>query len=592
MLELKHISKKFQDRVIIDDLSITFPDVGFIGIKGESGCGKSTLLYIIGMLDRDYEGEVFYQQQLIDDPSLFIRQHVSYMMQNKDIIEALNVKENIVLSALISQKYYSSLELFKIVRQLSIHEYLKRHPSQLSGGQLKRVSIAKALLKKSEIILCDEPTGALHLTQAHEVMKILKKVSSHSLVIIVSHDDDLLKMYCDSVLTLKNGQLKGRMRKQPTRVFDPPHKHKSPLWFYPLKQCLHQKYKLLFLLIFQWLIILSFFLIVTAFQGVFDAITLSEQQAADKRIISVERKDGQAFLELISDPDIYHVQYNYYLDRLDIKSYQTLHASLQFLPLQNDHILLKEGRMPQTTNEILITAQLQKELKQQETLQLSYQDYIKEMRIVGVLQDSFFKQNIIYCYYQYQEEVSFLRDDYTLLTETNKDQERNVYQKLSRSYFAYSEIIEKIDNYQSLLSLAQIVAGVFIAVSFFISLLFIGIVESIIYIERKHDTAYLLSLGLPKRRLFLLGLSEAFLLGLVVSIGGILLSQIAFYYINEVYCLKQHLLFELSLHSFFISQYDLYLIIAICYMMMSIIGICIPMKQMMKVDMIDVLREE
>ena len=84
MLELKNICKQYQQTTIIDHLSVTFPDTGMIGIQGKSGCGKSTLLYIMGMLDEDYQGEIFYNGEKITDRKAFVSQHVSFMMQNKD----------------------------------------------------------------------------------------------------------------------------------------------------------------------------------------------------------------------------------------------------------------------------------------------------------------------------------------------------------------------------------------------------------------------------------------------------------------------------------------------------------------------------
>ena len=83
MLELKNICKQYQQTTIIDHLSVTFPDTGMIGIQGKSGCGKSTLLYIMGMLDEDYQGEIFYNGEKITDRKAFVSQHVSFMMQNK-----------------------------------------------------------------------------------------------------------------------------------------------------------------------------------------------------------------------------------------------------------------------------------------------------------------------------------------------------------------------------------------------------------------------------------------------------------------------------------------------------------------------------
>ena len=90
---------------------------------------------------------------------------------------------------------------------------------------MKRASLAKALLKQSEIILCDEPTGALYHQQAQDVMKYLKKISQNTLVIIVSHDPQLLKQYCDSVLTLEQGQLKGQIKKMKKSMDLSPHSY-------------------------------------------------------------------------------------------------------------------------------------------------------------------------------------------------------------------------------------------------------------------------------------------------------------------------------------------------------------------------------
>ena len=91
MLELKNIYKGFDQRVVLDHISLQFPDTGFIGIQGESGCGKSTLLSIIGMLDDHYLGDIYYNHEKITDRNAFIREHISFMMQNKDVINALTV---------------------------------------------------------------------------------------------------------------------------------------------------------------------------------------------------------------------------------------------------------------------------------------------------------------------------------------------------------------------------------------------------------------------------------------------------------------------------------------------------------------------
>ena len=593
MLELKHISKKFQDRVVLDDINLTLPDVGMIGIQGESGCGKSTLLYIIGMLDDHFEGEVFYNGELICDREKFIRQHVSYMMQNNDMIASLTVKENIVLSCQVSGILYTSSQFQKITTQLGIAHLLSRFPSQLSGGQLKRVSIAKALLKQSSLILADEPTGALHSSQSHDVMKQLQKLSKESLVIVVSHDPELLKMYCHHVLTLRDGKLKGRIKKTTgSHVAEMQHRHYS-FFFYPLRQLLYQRNKLLFLFLFQWIVIVAFFSIVTAMNGVLDAIDMSEQSAVSAQIMTIEKKNGESFSDLISHSLIEDIQYAYRLEQLTLMSQdQKLSCLVEFLPQQVEHIQLQSGRLPQTSHEVIVSDALYQNLQNKKTIQMSYDTQTIDMNIVGVLKADFFTSQEIYCLSSFQLEIPTLKDLRTLRIEAKVNEQKTLYQQLSKDYFVYSEIIERVENYQSLLNIAKLVGYVFIGISFLISLLLIGIVESTIYFERKHDVAYLLSLGMKKQRLFFLSLMESLSLGAIMAIGGCLLSGLVFYYVNHVYDLSQHFFFSLSLHRLIFHQYDLYGVIFISYLLMTMIGALIPMKKMMRIDMIDVLREE
>lgn len=593
MLELKNIRKVIKERVILDDISITFNDTGFIGIVGESGCGKSTLLYIIGMLDQNFAGELFYNGDKVLDNVSFIQSNISYMMQSKDYISSLNVKENIILACQGSQISYNDNYLKKITRQLDIYKLLQRYPHQLSGGQLKRVSIAKALLKQSPILLCDEPTGALHDNQAREVMKLLQKVSKERLVIIVSHDVNLIKQYCDSILTLKNGKLQGKIKKDKQRKNFIQKKKHYALFFYSIRQLLYQKSKIIFLLIFQWIVIVAFFMIVTGINGVFAAIEKSENQAPLKNMIMIEKKNGDFFKDLMTHQDIISTQYQYHLDQISIKSnQQDIFASLQFLPNQNDHINLKQGRLPQNNQEIIVSETLYKTLKNKEKLSFNIQDYHQDMNIVGVVMGDFFSSQDIYCHSSFKDNVPSLINNYSLSIEVKNEQARKLYKEFEKTYFVSSDILERSDSYQSVLSLASIVAGLFVAISFIISLLLIAIVESTIYFERKHDIAYLLSLGLLKRRLFLISFIEAFILGIVIAIGGCLLSMLVYYYVRHVYIVEDLLHVTLQLKVIFFSQYDLFVIIVLSYMVMCTLGIMVPLKRMVNTDMIDVLREE
>lgn len=593
MLELKHISKKFQDRIILDDISIVFPDTGMIGIQGESGCGKSTLLYVIGMLDKDYQGDIFYNGEIIVDRPAFIRQNISYMMQSKDMISALTLKENIILPCQVSHVFYDMNQLKKITSQLEIDSLLSRYPTQLSGGQLKRASIAKALLKQSSIILADEPTGALHSSQAHVVMEQLQKLSQNSLVIVVSHDLDLLNQYCEHVLTLQNGQLKGRMKKKKSLPIHHQKYHHSSLIHYPIKQLLHQRNKLVFLFLFQWIVIVSFFCIVTAMNGVFEAIEESEWQSVHANTMTIEKRDGTAFQEFINNTFIHYVQYASYLEQLSLTNdSQSLSCMVHHLPQQTNHIPLQQGRLPQSAYEILVSHSLYQSIKSKEIIQFTYQQQVFDMKIVGVIADSFFDSEDIYCFSSFGESLQNFTNSHVLEIEAKTKKARELYEQLSKEYNVYSDVIERVENYQSILTLARFIAYIFIGVSFVISLLLIAIVESIIYLERKHDVAYLLSLGMSKKRLFFLSFMEALFMGMMMGLGGCLLSMLVYFYVNDVYQIAQHIHIRLVLKKIIVTPFDLYIFLIIVYMFMTMIGSLVPMKRMMKTDMIDVLREE
>lgn len=592
MLELKHISKKFDQHMILDDISFQFPDTGFIGIKGESGCGKSTLLYIIGMLDENYDGEVFYNGELIIDRQDFIQQHISFMMQNKDIISSMTVKENILLASQVGYKKYHFFQLKKVTKQLGIFDLLNQYPSQLSGGQLKRVSIAKALMKESSIIICDEPTGALHEAQAHEVMKMLKQISHDRLVIIVSHDPILLQQYCDSVLTLKNQKLKGHIQQGEELTMEQYNqKCYHSLMIYPLRQLLFQRNKLMFLFLFQWILIISFFLMVTAMNGIEDAIEKSELHSVNRSIMTVEDKERLPFDSLPYYKNM-NIQYHYSLDQLQILSNQNfITAQMSFLPQNTKHIILQSGRLPIQNNEVIVTSCLYETLNDKK-LKIQFEGFQKELEIVGVISPLLFQNNEIYCSPLLQEQLIFLKDNYSLLVEAQDNQMKEVYDLLSQKYHVYSDVLERTESYQSILSLAKIVAFIFIGVSFIISLILIGIVESILYFERKHDIAYLLSLGLSQPRLLGISLLESMILGIVMSAGGCLLSSVIYWFVNHVYKIQTVFYFRLQLHTILVSRYDLFVLIAFIYIVMVVVGTLLPICQMMEINMIDILREE
>lgn len=589
MLELQHIYKKINDRLILNDICYVFPSSGLIGIQGESGCGKSSLLYIIGLLDEDFEGKIIWNGQVIENRLQWIQEHISFMMQNNDSIEALTVQENITLSCQCANLYFSKNFKQKIMKQLDIAQLSHRHPSQLSGGQRQRVSIAKSLLKQTDILLCDEPTGALNDRQAHEIMSILKDHSKNILIIVVSHDHRLLKEYCDEILCLKNGQLKGHSLEDVKVTYHDKKYRRYSLIHYPIRQLIMQRNKFMFLFLFQWIVIVAFFFIVVGVNGIFDAIHENEIHDVFASIMTIEKKDGSAFESIPTFTSASHIDYVYETESIICQSQQKdLQCLFSFLPYNTKHIQLSQGRMPQNNHEVIITYALAQQLSDSSIHLLSIQ---KDVQVVGVLKKDLFQSQSIYCLPSFQNEIEDLKNIYSLRIETNQSA-RDLYQLLSQDYFVYSDTIERVDQYQNLLQLGQVVSFVFIGVSLLISILLIHIVFSMIYFERKHDVSYLLSLGLTHRRLMILSFMESMILGFVIAGGGSLICMGTYYYLKYVFDFQSHFYFDLILKTICFSHYDLYLFIFILYMIMCIIASLIPMKRMMNVHMIDVLREE
>ncbi|MCH5179667.1 MAG: ABC transporter ATP-binding protein [Erysipelotrichales bacterium] len=203
MLKVKHLTKKYQNRVILDDLSFTFPNTGIIAIVGESGCGKSTLLNILASLDKEYGGEIIfnnYQYKNSDN----ISKEVGIIYQNYNLLDNYSAFENIKISSLINDNF-SENSIYTLANEFGIDKkLLNKKCSVLSGGEKQRIAILRTLINKPSIILADEPTGALDSENSNTVMNLLKKISETSLVIVVTHNMLLANKYCNYIINFRD----------------------------------------------------------------------------------------------------------------------------------------------------------------------------------------------------------------------------------------------------------------------------------------------------------------------------------------------------------------------------------------------------
>lgn len=180
-------------------------------LLGPSGSGKSTLLNIIGGIDRADQGTVSIEGVEMGEMNekmltKYRRNHLGYVFQMYNLIPDLNVKENIEVGAYLSQK---PLEIDELLHTLGLYEHRHKLPNQLSGGQQQRTSIGRAIVKNPDILLCDEPTGALDYNTSKEILALIEKVNQKygNTVIIVTHNDAIRNM-ADRVIRLRDGRIR------------------------------------------------------------------------------------------------------------------------------------------------------------------------------------------------------------------------------------------------------------------------------------------------------------------------------------------------------------------------------------------------
>ena len=217
MLEIKNLSKVYKPKkgvpvTALNNISLKLPDRGMVFLLGKSGSGKSTLLNLLGGLDRYTSGEIIingvsskdFKQNHFDS---YRNTYVGFIFQEYNILDEFNVGENIAIAIELQGKKASDDVINNILSQVDLAGYGNRKPNELSGGQKQRVAIARALVKNPEIIMADEPTGALDSNTGKQVLDTLKKLSKEKLIIVVSHDREFADNYADRIIELADGQI-------------------------------------------------------------------------------------------------------------------------------------------------------------------------------------------------------------------------------------------------------------------------------------------------------------------------------------------------------------------------------------------------
>ena len=218
MLELKKIYKEYITgdfkQVALDKVNLNFRKNEFVSILGPSGSGKTTLLNIIGGLDNYTSGDLIINEVSTkdfkdNDWDIYRNHRVGFIFQNYNLIGHQSILSNVELALTLSGvgKSERRKKAILALKKVGLEKHINKNPNQLSGGQMQRVAIARALVNDPDILLADEPTGALDSTTSQQIMKLLKEVAKDKLVIMVTHNPELARTYSTRIIELRDGRI-------------------------------------------------------------------------------------------------------------------------------------------------------------------------------------------------------------------------------------------------------------------------------------------------------------------------------------------------------------------------------------------------
>lgn len=218
LLEVKHVKKVFGKGLnrteALSDMNLLVDTGEFVAIMGESGSGKSTLLQLIATFDQLTEGTIQLNGQSLAslkkrDIAQFRREQLGFVFQEFNILESMTNKDNILMPLVLSNQFVHTMQerLDKVSRQLNISDILNQFPNQISGGQKQRVAIARALITNPQLLLADEPTGALDSKSSKQLMQLFQYLNQQQQTILMVTHSTIDASYANRVVFIKDGRL-------------------------------------------------------------------------------------------------------------------------------------------------------------------------------------------------------------------------------------------------------------------------------------------------------------------------------------------------------------------------------------------------
>ncbi len=632
MLKLINISKQYKGSkdLTLKNINLEFERTGLVSILGPSGCGKTTLLNLIGGLDTPTLGSILidnYELTKLKKKELdaYHNQYVGFVYQNYNLINYLNVVENIEL-------INKNKEIKYLLEYLHLKDKEKKQVKYLSGGEKQRVSIARSLINKPRILLCDEPTGALDTKTSHEIMKLLKKISKTTLIIMVTHNKDLASIYSDRIISLEDGKIISDTL--PAKESSNSNFHLKRVSVNPNKilniisKNIKSKYKRNFLTVIAFSIgLISLGLVLSISSGFNKSMEREEQESLSKYPIYLSKtstnlnndlKNIFSTKEKIEDNYIYKLETNNtnIIDETYINNLSTIERNLtnqiNTYLLDNkvisisknpiDEIIIKAGRNIEKNGElllvvnnnqidenILLSLDLKEEKYKYEDI-INYQFKVKrdKYKIVGIatFNDDSYYQDLtgLLSYDDFFKQIPVSITLYPKDYENKNEIIKHLDSYHQVEYTDYSATIKSVSK--TLMDGVTVILLCFSMISLIVSTIMIGIISYISVVERIKEIGLFKSLGLSNRNIKIIFIGENVLLGIVSSI-------ISFDFLKLISLPTNKLLTNITgmKNILLLNSKTLFILLSLS-ILLSIIGSYFPIRKTKKLKIIDCLRYE
>lgn len=582
-LELRDIRKSYylgnQEFKVLKGINLNFERGEFVSILGESGGGKSTLMNIIGGLDSNYEGDVFLKGESLRHETTkqldaYRRQTIGFIFQNFNLISHLTILQNVMVSLEMTSLSHAEQEerAKELLDKVGLTEHIKKFPNQLSGGQKQRVAIARALASDPEIIIADEPTGALDSENTKEILQLLDQIAAEGkLVITVTHSQTVAD-YGTRIVRLADGQISEDIELKPAYPADSEHELATHTLRFgaTLKMALdNMKY--------NWK--RNLLIIIGAAIGIFSVILMqglgngvqgymnheiysqinpnavqvaknvsSDELAEGSKKVNLTNQDRQRFEKIKNVKD---VQEGYYVQGGTRLQNGKKTANLQMMQTYNDTIKkksIKQGHAPKN-GEILLTKENAQKLNKKDTnaligKKITYTQTVmndqkqpvqlkQDLTVSGIASANSGSTSVTYKTLKQMYADQNIKLAPNFMTVVIKGNAKNVkpvqtkikdYKTGKKATYTITGAGAIVDTLNTYIDLAVNVLAAIAGISLLVSAIMIIVVLYISVSERTKEIGILRALGASKGSIRNLFFSEAFFIGLFAAILAIALA--------------------------------------------------------------------